>query len=709
MSNQILDSLNEKQREACQIKSGPILIIAGAGSGKTRTLTHRVTFLIQEGENPGGILAVTFTNKAANEMKEKIQTLLRVNSKDRKIVPRALQATSYKLQANILTIGTFHSVCVKILRQEAGLLGYKKNFAIYDEYDQTSLIKDVMKKQDLNLEKINPKTILAMISSAKNELIGFEEYKNYAHDSLGKIAAKVYEHYQNSLKSHNALDFDDLIMLACELFKKYPKILAKYQERFEHILVDEYQDTNRAQYELVNLLARKKRNICVVGDDWQGIYGWRGANIQNILNFEKDYPEAKVVKLEQNYRSTQNILDVSHNVITKSINQKEKRLWTENDRGEKITIFEASDEKDEAEFIIREINERKDLSPLVIASDRRERSNPTLQSNSTGLLRPAVGGTRNDAGSQSFYNNFVILYRTHAQSRVLEEEFMNYGIPYRIIGGIRFYERAEIKDIISFLKIIQNQDDVLNIKRIINIPPKNIGAKTFYSLERFAKENNLDLISAASRAKKISEITFFSQKSLIQFADTIQSLIEKSKKIKLTKLIDFILEKGGYKNYILDGSDEGQIRFENIQELKSVAKKFDVGAIHELPLRLQEFLEEVALFSSADELDKKYAGDKKNDAVTLMTVHSAKGLEYDTVFICGLEENIFPHSRSMLEPQDLEEERRLCYVGMTRAKRKLYLVYARERNLFGHTQVNLPSRFIEDVSEKYVQKDRSYF
>lgn len=736
MLNPILDLLNEKQREACKIKSGPILIIAGAGSGKTRTLTHRVAYLIQEGINPENILAVTFTNKAANEMKERIQKLL-INwqqiynlqclKKRKKLFQQQAVKTDYldfndiakssmtqfSLALNykhrglnsLPTIGTFHSVCAKILRKEIDLLGYKRNFAIYDEYDQISLIKDIIKEQALDLEKINPETVLAAISSAKNELIEFDEYEHYAQGFFEKNVAKIYECYQKSLKFHNALDFDDLIMLTCKLFKKHPKVLAKYQEKFKYILVDEYQDTNHAQYEFINLLAKKHRNICVVGDDWQGIYGWRGANIQNILNFEKDYPEAKIIKLEQNYRSTQNILDASHNVIIKNVNQKEKRLWTKNNKGEKIIVYEARDEKDEAEFVIKEIN--KTFENFIA----RKQSNSKFNS----ILMKLANFSKSDIDkfsplrdckklnqTQNFYNNFVVLYRTHAQSRVLEEVFLNYGIPYRIVGGIRFYERAEIKDAIAFLKIIQNQNDVVSVKRVINVPPKNIGAKTFFILEKFAKDHNLDLISAAERAKEISEIVSSSQKSLIRFAKTIRNCVEESKKLKLTKLIDFVLKKSGYRDYILDGSEEGEVRFENIQELKSVARKFDDFA--SIKEALCEFLEEVSLISSIDELDERYRDGQENDAVTLMTVHSAKGLEYDTVFICGLEENIFPHSKSMLEPQELEEERRLCYVGMTRAKRKLYLIYARKRQLFGYMQVNLPSRFIEDIPERYIKR-----
>jgi DNA helicase-2/ATP-dependent DNA helicase PcrA len=605
------------------------------------------------GVNPLNILGVTFTNKAASEMRQRVKKLLG----DNKCL--ALKRENQISQYLMPMLGTFHSVCVRILRKEIPALGFKPSFVIYDDDDQVKAIRSVMSNLSLNPQRINPRVIQSLISSAKNELLDPEEYEGYAQNHIQKVTAQIYKEYQSFLKVNQACDFDDLIMSTVKIFRDFPNVLRKYQSRFRFVLVDEYQDTNHAQYVFLNLLARRHKNIFVVGDDWQSIYGWRGANIQNILNFEKDYPEVEVVKLERNYRSTQNILDTAHEVITKNYNQKEKRLWTKQGRGGKVVIYEVRDEHDEGNFIIKEIED---------------------------LLKPRLA---NDKSSSSFsYNDFVILYRTNAQSRALEEVLLHNNIPYKIVGGVRFYERREIKDVLAYLRVIQNSQDSVSLKRIINVPARAVGEVTFKKIEQIAWKEKVDLLAA---------LKIFAQKrahkKLSDFYEMICVAREKSVKTPLSDLINHVLDKSGYKDFILDGTEEGEMRWENIQELKSVANDFD--NVKEKK-RLLSFLEKVSLLSDIDELDEE------ENAVTLMTAHLVKGLEYEVVFMAGMEENIFPHSRSMLEPAELEEERRLCYVGMTRAKAKLYMIYAQARELYGSIQTNPPSRFIEDISDNLV-------
>lgn len=643
--NQILSQLNPVQRQAVLHKNGPLLLLAGAGSGKTKTLTHRIAHLISQGISPYRILAVTFTNKAAQEMKERAYKLI-----------KTFQHPTFNIRLPISDLrlpflGTFHSICARFLRQEIHHLGYNKNFNIYDADDQLSAVKQSMRKLNYNTNEINPRSIHAMISSAKNELETPDQMKARSSEYIEKITAQTYQVYQQFLKENNALDFDDLIMLTIKLFKTNPQILKKYQQKFSHILVDEYQDTNRAQYIFIKLLTKQHQNITVVGDDWQSIYSWRGANIGNILNFEKDFPNTRTLKLEQNYRSTQNILNAAHCVIEKNKSQKKKKLWTKNQPGEKPSLFEAEDEKSEANFIIQEIINK----------------------------------------NQPF-NNFVILYRTNAQSRALEETSLKNNIPYKIVGGLRFYERKEIKDILAYLRLINSPEDSVSLNRIINVPPKRIGSKTIGRLEKLSKEKKLDYITAAAKAGHLP-LQNQIRNNLQQFGLTMQYLQKKAKKINLTFLIDLLLSKTNYKDFILDGSEEGEYRWENIQELKTVAGKYDNSKNG-----LANFLEEVALIADIDQVD-----DKKN-AITLMTVHSAKGLEFNTVFIAGLEENLFPHSRSAYSDEELEEERRLCYVAMTRAQKKLYLIHAKSREIYGNTQANPPSRFIKDIPKKLLEK-----
>jgi len=654
MDDPILKNLNPEQQNAARIIEGPVLVLAGAGSGKTRVLTHRIAYLISQGVNPLQILGVTFTNKAAGEMTGRVSTLIKNQKPASRNVDgleafpeRGRVAQNYGYQ--MPTLGTFHSVCVRILRQEIEALDFKANFVIYNDDDQMKAVKVVIERLALGGQKLNPRMIKSMISSAKNELMNVAEYEKQANTQIHKIAAKIYEEYQRFLQENQALDFDDLIMLAVRLFEKYPEVLQKYQQRFKYVLVDEYQDTNQAQYILLKLLAQKHNNLFVVGDDWQSIYGWRGANVQNILDFEKDYQGTQTIKLERNYRSTQNILNTAHEVITKNYQQKAKKLWTKNSQGDKAVVYEARDGRDEGNFVVNEIER------LV--------------------------------GSKKYtYNDCVILYRTNAQSRSLEEMLLNYNVPYRIIGGVRFYERREIKDTLAYLKLLHNPEDSISLKRIINVPARGVGKVTFGKIETLARQHHIDFIEAIGRFIKEKN-----HQKLIGFHKALLAAQKKAAEVPVADLIDFVLDGTGYKDFILDGTEEGETRWDNIQELKSVANNFDEI---EAADRLSAFLEEISLVSDTDQIDEQA------EAVTLMTVHSAKGLEYKVVFIVGLEENIFPHSRSLFEPAELEEERRLCYVGMTRAKEKLYLTFAQARELYGSMQTNPPSRFIEDVPDE---------
>jgi DNA helicase-2/ATP-dependent DNA helicase PcrA len=617
MKTNILEGLNDKQQEAVTTTEGPVLILAGAGSGKTKALTHRVAYLIKEKKiSPYNILVVTFTNKAADEMISRINTIL---GQEKDILGQSIP--------NLLNwMGTFHSVSAKILRKEIENLGFRRSFIIYDEEDSLQAIKHSMDSLGIDKKQYNPKTLKNFISGAKNELVGAREYQKYARGYFGEVVQKVYDQYQKDLKTANALDFDDLIMKTVELYKRYPEVLQRWQNLFRYILIDEYQDTNHAQYKLVQLLASKYKNICVVGDDFQSIYGFRGANFRNILDFEKDYPNAKVIKMEQNYRSTKKIIAAAQDLIERNTLRSKKNLWTENEEGTPVSLYEAQNEIEEAEFIRDEIKALKNI----------------------GL-----------------YNDFVILYRTNAQSRIFEEIFMQEGLPYRLIGALRFYERKEIKDILAYLKVIANPQDRVSLKRIINVPPRGIGQKS--------QNANLKLQNENPKIQK--------------FYSMIEDFREKSKKIKLSELIDKVSKETGYKDWILDGTEEGEMRWENIEELKTAALKFS---------NLEEFLEQVALVQDIDSYDKNA------DAVTLMTLHNAKGLEFPTVFIVGMEEGLFPHSRSLLEPAEVEEERRLCYVGITRARQRLYLSYAQARMIYGGLQVSQKSRFLSEIPEELI-------
>lgn len=641
----ILEKLNPPQREAVTAISGPVLIIAGAGSGKTRALTHRVAYLIRKKKvNPKNILAVTFTNKAAQEMKERITELLKVAN------------------CELPIIGTFHSICVRILRREIGKIGYKASFNIFDGQDQLVLIKKVMKELDVNPDQIKPKVALGAISKAKNELIDAEMFKNQAGSYWEEIISKIYAAYQKKLKKQDAVDFDDILMLTAEIFKAYPGVLEKYQNIFHYIMVDEYQDTNHAQYLLIKLLAQKHNNLCVVGDDWQGIYSWRGANIQNILDFEKDYPEAKVIKLEQNYRSTQTILDAAYGVISKNINRKDKKIWTENKSGQAIISYEADDEKDEAQFIADKISEARD--------------------------------------EKNSFSDFVVLYRTNAQSRIIEEAMLRNSIPYRIIGGMKFYQRKEVKDVIAYLRLISNFNDEVSLERIINEPKRGIGEVTLRNWIKSAQEQGIDCVNFflrnANDQLPNAKYKILSNKidAISKLCEFIKRMSEMKDKIRLTDFIQKIYIESGYEKTLMDGTDEGLARHENVQELLTVAKKYDEYRGDEA-LRL--FLEEVALISDTDNIDQA------SETVYLMTLHSAKGLEFKTVFITGLEEGLLPHSTSMLDPSEMEEERRLMYVGITRAREKVYLLFTSERNIFGSTQINAPSRFLDDIPEHLME------
>jgi DNA helicase II / ATP-dependent DNA helicase PcrA len=639
MENDILTKLNPAQREAVETTEGPVLVIAGAGSGKTRALTHRIAYLIKVKKiSPRNILAVTFTNKAAGEMKDRVVQLLDGN---KNLVP---------------LMGTFHSICVRILRREIEKLGYKKSFNIFDDQDQKALMKKVMKEMEIDINQFKPQAILGAISKAKNELIDAPSFAAAMGSYYEEIVSRVYMAYQKRLKDQDALDFDDIIMLMVKIFRKFPEVLEQYQNLFHYIMVDEYQDTNHAQYVLINLLAKKYQNICVVGDDWQGIYSWRGANIQNILDFEKDYSNAKVIKLEQNYRSTQNILDAAYGVISKNTNRKDKEIWTENKGGHLITAHEAADEAAEAEFMISKIISFK-------------------QEHECNL------------------NDFVILYRTNAQSRIIEEAMLRNSMPYRIIGGVKFYQRKEVKNIVAYLRLTQNFNDEVSLERIINEPKRGIGDASLGKWLKFAKSISLDLISAGLKINEETKLNPTKIDNVRKFCEFIERMKKLSVKLNVTDLMEKVFKESGYEKYLLDGTEEGEMRFENVKELLTVAKKYDEYLGEE---GLNLFLEEVALISDTDNIDQA------KEAVHMMTLHSAKGLEFKVVFIAGLEEGILPHSRSLMNQHEMEEERRLMYVGITRAKEKVYLLFTGERNIFGSTQVNAPSRFLDDIPKKLI-------
>ncbi|NLY11361.1 MAG: DNA helicase PcrA [Firmicutes bacterium] len=638
-----LNELNPVQRRAVEHVEGPLLIIAGAGSGKTRVLTYRIAHLLKFHQvQPYKILAVTFTNKAAREMKERVSKVVGFRGEQ-------------------VWVNTFHSTCVQILRQYADRLGYKRNFQIFDSVDQQAVIKDCLKDLNMDPKKFDPRAILGSISKAKNELITYEQYNEEAIDFWEQMVAKVYEKYQKKLFQNNAFDFDDLIMATVTLFQQNPDVLERFQDRFQFIMVDEYQDTNHAQYVLINLLAQKYRNLCVVGDEDQSIYSFRGADIRNILDFEKDYPEATVIKLEQNYRSTKKIIAAANSVIKNNLERKAKLLFTENEEGESIGFFRANDEKHEAAFVAN-----------VISNGVREKGYD--------------------------YEDFTILYRTHAQSRVLEEEFIRRGIPYKIVSGLRFYERKEIKDLLAYLRLIYNSADDYSLSRIINVPKRGIGLTTLTKLESYAQEKEISLFEAILEAQKVPTFTKRNVTLLEEFKDLILQLRKTGETVNLTEFAEAILRKTGYLEELeKENSLESEGRIENLREFLSLTQQFS-GSEGEAGIGvLGEFLEHVALISDVDNYDEDA------NVVNLMTLHSAKGLEFPVVFLVGLEDGIFPHSRSLFEPGQLEEERRLAYVGITRARRNLFLTCARFRTIFGKSSANEVSTFVSEIPEDLIE------
>lgn len=638
MDHPLLRELNQPQRQAVLHREGPLLILAGAGSGKTKALTHRIAYLILEGGVPAeNILAVTFTNKAAKEMKTRVTTLL-ANSKqrianDQEGSSNSLLAPRYALE--LPWLGTFHSIAAKVLRASGRAIGLEPGFTIYDESDTREVVKAILHTLQLDPKRTNPAGVRAAISGAKNELLPPKEYEKYAQGYFQEIVGKVYPLYEQALRQANALDFDDLLVWLVRLFEERLDVRAAYQRQFAYILIDEYQDTNKVQYLLVKLLAQQHRNVCVVGDDYQSIYAFRGANFRNILDFERDWPDAVVIKLEQNYRSTQTILDAAQAVIKNNTQRTDKMLWTEQTGGAPVSVVEVANERAEAEFIVTE----------VAALHRSEGLKP---------------------------QDVAILYRTNAQSRVLEEMLLHYNIPYLLVGALRFYDRKEIKDMLAYLRLIQNPTDQVALERIINVPARGIGDKAVKDLRLQGFE--------ALTASNLKVRAFF------QMIDRLRT---KAQTMQPAAIIDLVAEETGYKRLLLDGTDEGERRWENVEELKSVA-----GGVQDLAL----FLEHVALVSDVDNLDPE-AG-----AITLMTLHAAKGLEFPVIFLVGMEEGIFPHSRSLNDTAEMEEERRLCYVGMTRARQRLYLLHTRMRTLYGSLQANARSRFIDEIPVELVEE-----
>lgn len=644
--NPLLNGMNDKQAEAVQTTEGPLLIMAGAGSGKTRVLTHRIAYLIDEKfVNPWNILAITFTNKAAREMRERAMALN--------------PATADTL------IATFHSMCVRILRREADHIGYNRNFTIIDPGEQRTLMKRILKNLNLDPKKWNERSILGTISNAKNDLLDEVAYDHQAGDMYTQIVAKCYKVYQEELRRSEAMDFDDLIMMTLRLFDQNPDVLAYYQQRYQYIHVDEYQDTNHAQYQLVKLLASRFKNICVVGDADQSIYGWRGADMQNILDFEKDYPEAKVVLLEENYRSTKKILQAANDVIQNNRNRRDKKLWTQNADGEQIVYYRANDERDEAIFVASTID---------------------------NLVR--------ETGKN--FKDFAVLYRTNAQSRTIEEALLKSNIPYTMVGGTKFYSRKEIRDVISYLNLIANTSDNISYERIINEPKRGVGPGTMEKIRLFAYDRQMSLLDASENIM-LSPIKGKAAQAIGDFAIFVLKLRDRLDNLTVTQLVEEVLDQSGYLEALqIQNTLESQARIENIEEFLSVTKNFDDnntdGAPDESGLdKLGRFLNDLALIADTDD------GDQETAEVTLMTLHAAKGLEFPVVFLIGMEEGVFPLSRASEDQDELEEERRLAYVGITRAEEILFLTNANSRILYGKTNYNRPTRFLNEISTDLLQ------
>lgn len=638
----LLDSLNPVQRQAVQHTEGALLLLSGAGSGKTRVITHRIAYLIRHhGISPFNILAVTFTNKAAGEMKTRLENLVGERT------------------SKLLWVSTFHSSCARILRRDIERLGYSRSFTIYDTADQLTLIKEILKALKFREEQNNPRAVLSTISNAKNALMTPEIFASTADGFFEQQVAQIYRVYQTFLRENNALDFDDLIMLTVELLESCPDVLEYYQNKFRYILIDEYQDTNHSQYRLVRALAQKHQNICVVGDDDQAIYSWRGADIKNILDFERDYPNTTILRLEQNYRSTQNILGAAYEIVRHNRRRIDKKLWTENQTGELITCYEAQDENDEAGHVIQEIE------------------------------RWRARGVK--------YGDCVIFYRINAQSRTFEDALRGANIPYQIVGNVRFYERMEIKDLLAYLRVIVNPADTISLRRIINVPRRGIGPTTIQRLENFAQAEGISLFDAVMRANRISTLRYAAQEKVRAFAELIESFNADDSPVQT---VEALLDRSGYLDTLKrENTIESQSRLENVRELITAAAEYEE---REAEPTLVGFLEMITLVADIDNMDDK------SDIVTLMTLHSAKGLEFPIVFMVGMEEGLLPHQRSFASEAELEEERRLCYVGITRAKEEIYLTHARSRRLFGQTDYRMPSRFIEEIPEELLKREDAY-
>lgn len=644
--NPLIIGMNDKQAEAVQTTDGPLLIMAGAGSGKTRVLTHRIAYLIDEKYvNPWNILAITFTNKAAREMRERAIAL-----------NPATQDT---------LIATFHSMCVRILRREADYIGYNRNFTIVDPGEQRTLMKRIIKQLNLDTKKWNERSILGTISNAKNDLLDEIAYEKQAGDMYTQVIAKCYKAYQEELRRSEAMDFDDLIMMTLRLFDQNKDVLAYYQQRYQYIHVDEYQDTNHAQYQLVKLLASRFKNICVVGDADQSIYGWRGADMQNILDFEKDYPQAKVVLLEENYRSTKKILQAANNVINHNKNRRPKKLWTQNDEGEQIVYHRANNEQEEAVFVASTID---------------------------NIVR--------EQGKN--FKDFAVLYRTNAQSRTIEEALLKSNIPYTMVGGTKFYSRKEIRDVIAYLNILANTSDNISFERIVNEPKRGVGPGTLEKIRSFAYEQNMSLLDASSNVM-MSPLKGKAAQAVWDLANLILTLRSKLDSLTVTEITENLLDKTGYLEALqVQNTLESQARIENIEEFLSVTKNFDdnpeITVEGETGLdRLSRFLNDLVLIADTDDSATETA------EVTLMTLHAAKGLEFPVVFLIGMEEGVFPLSRAIEDADELEEERRLAYVGITRAEQILFLTNANTRTLFGKTSYNRPTRFIREIDDELIQ------
>lgn len=637
MPDDFFTGLNKEQRRAVETIDGPLLILAGAGSGKTKTLTHRMAYIIATRRaSPVNILAVTFTNKAAREMRERVAKLLNQDPDNRSFMP---------------FLGTFHSICVRLLRQDGEAIGVPRNFIIFDDSDQLSAIKQATKELGLDDKTFTPRALGSMISSAKNELINSTAYVQVANNPLQAAAARVYPVYDRILRDAKALDFDDLILKTVMMLEKNHAIRDKWRRQFNYMMVDEYQDTNSAQYRFMKLLVNDQRNVAVVGDDWQSIYSWRGANFKNILNFEKDYPKATIIKLEQNYRSTKAILDAASAVIEKNFQRSEKKLWTELGQGSPVHVLQLGNERNEAEAI-------------------------------AGRIKNAV-----DAGLYS-YKDFAVLYRTNAQSRPVEDVLVRFNLPYRIVGGQRFYDRKEIKDVLAYLRLIYQPEDRISFERIVNVPSRAIGAKSLNDFFTWQRNNNYDLSQALENIPNHPSLTPKAKAGFIELNEILKTSRELNEELTLSNLLDGLLRRLSYYEYLNDGTIQGESRQENVKELLSVTHDYqDLG--------LDGFLEEVSLISDIDNYNEQ-AG-----AVTLMTLHAAKGLEFNVVFMIGMEESLFPHNRALYDQTDMEEERRLCYVGMTRAKQELYLTYATSRLLYGNVQHNPPSRFLSDIDGEF--------